>query len=136
MCGAAGQREAMQAWLGLAWHRMAGLGKAGKVWNGMVRRGVFRLAWHGMSGSGGAGQGWQVSWRGGFLSRTFGRLNILKPETKIALEMVANGATVYRAAKTTGVAQSTVARAMAKKLCPYCGRSIRNIPDTALPPSR
>lgn len=103
----------------------AGRGKAGKVMRGNVRPGKARqiTARHGQ-----ARQVWQTPWRGNRLSRAFGRLNILKPETKIALEMVAAGATVYRAAKTTGVAQSTVARAMAKKLCPHCGRPLKNVP--------
>lgn len=47
----------------------------------------------------------------------------------LALQMVQDGATVYAAAKATGLAQSTIARTIKppiKHKCPSCGRSKKN----------
>lgn len=44
-----------------------------------------------------------------------------------AMELVRSGETVYRAAKLTGLAQSTIARALnppAKEKCPCCGKTL------------
>lgn len=58
----------------------------------------------------------------------------MKPATKRALDMVAAGMTVYAAAKRSGVAQSTVHRAIAQQnapRCPMCGQTIVKITGLA-----
>lgn len=49
----------------------------------------------------------------------------MKPETAEALRLVASGKSMYMAAKMVGIAQSTVARALAKEQCPTCGQTIK-----------
>jgi transposase len=50
-----------------------------------------------------------------------------KQATRDAMRYVANGMTVYAAAKAFGVAQSTVHRALARdrNACPACGQAVK-----------
>ena len=54
--------------------------KAGKVWNGMVRRGVFRQAWHGAARRGAVWQaGHGLVWQGlALFGRQAGLANTLE----------------------------------------------------------
>lgn len=59
----------------------------------------------------------------------------MKPATAAALELVRQGLTAYEAWKRTGVAQSTIHRALARKVrpcCPACGQAIRSKPKPAI----
>lgn len=51
-----------------------------------------------------------------------------------ALALVAEGATVYAAAKATGLAQSTISRTIkppVRDKCPTCGKSLRKTKNPA-----